>query len=115
MPINNLQPLIDLPHTYLNQPITISESISRSRNVGKHDRHFATHTFFSFTVDNIFVAFSGAQLTFMGEEARYGISLDSVVRYHRENGQLDIVEHFEQETERLTTISINNHKPKGDQ
>lgn len=92
---HELQTLIDLAHTFLHKPIIITESISRSRNIGKHDRHFATHTVFSFTVDNIFVAFSGAQLMFTGEKARYGISLDSVVRFQTDDDRLEIVEHFE--------------------
>ena len=102
---DDLQNLIELAYDLNGKHITVVESISRSRDVGKHDRHFATHTRFSFTVENVFVAFSGAQLSFMGEGVRYGISLDSVVSFQANGRELEIVEHFEQKTERQTHIT----------
>lgn len=90
---------------FKGQTIKIDESISRSRNIGNHDRHFSTHTFFTMTTEDIYIAFSGAQLIIQGNNCRYGISLDSVVGYSKTVEHLEIIEQFEQKTERLTTIS----------
>jgi hypothetical protein len=90
---------------YNGRTLEIDESISRSRDIGSHDRHFSTHTYFTLRVEDIFVAFSGAQLVIHGGKSRYGISLDSVVGYSKTAENLEIIEHFEQKTERLTTIT----------
>ena len=106
---SDLEKLVNLVHGYIGKTIKVDESISRSRDVGHHDRHFSTHTYFTFTVENVMVAFSGAQLTILGTNARYGISLDSVVSFRNEEG-LEIVEHFEKQTERQTLITITGAK-----
>ena len=104
--IEELERLIELAYSYIGRSIKLDESISRSREIGRHDRHFATHTWFKMTVENVIAAFSGAQLAFLGENGRYGISLDSVIDYNETAKGLEIIEHFEHETERLTIISI---------
>ncbi|MFZ0544550.1 MAG: hypothetical protein WAM60_03895 [Candidatus Promineifilaceae bacterium] len=104
--MDELDKLVQLAHSYIGKSIKVDESISRSREIGQHNRHFATHTYFSFTVEDVFVAFSGAQLMLLGTNARYGISLDSIVSFKDENG-LEIVEHFEQKTERRTRITAD--------
>jgi hypothetical protein len=85
--------------------LVIHESISRSRDVGKHDRHFATSTRFELVLERIGAYFSGTQLCLEGEgDSQYGIALDSVVSVRREGEVLVVVEWFESETERRTTI-----------
>jgi hypothetical protein len=102
-----LEKLLDLAPDFIGKQITVVESISRGRNTGKHDRHFATRSFFSFKVENVYAAFSGAQLCFVGSAAQYGVSLDSVVSFKVGDGELEIVEHFEQNTERQTHITAS--------
>lgn len=89
----------------LGERLLISESISRSRDVGKHDRHFATSTRFELALEWVGVYFSGSQLCLEGRgDSRYGIALDSVVSARREGDTIEVVEWFETETERRTTI-----------
>jgi hypothetical protein len=107
MSSEELQKLLDLAPSFIGQPIKVVESISRGRNTGKHDRHFATRSYFSFTVENVVATFSGAQLCFMGVAAQYGVSLDSVVSFKASGSELEIVEHFEQQTERQTHITAS--------
>ncbi len=102
-----LQKLLDLAPGFIGKQITVVESISRGRNTGKHDRHFATRSSFTFKVESVFAAFSGAQLCFMGAAAQYGVSLDGVVSFKFGDGELEIVEHFEQQTERQTHITVS--------
>ena len=99
-----LKDLIDLAQQLKDKSITVSESISRNRNSGGHNRHFSTYTKFSFTVENVFAAFSGTQLLLTGDGAQYGIALSNVAKFHSQENELEVVEHFEQETERLTKI-----------
>lgn len=99
-----LSELIDLAIQLKGKTITISESISRNRTSGGHNRHFSTQTKFSLIVENVFAAFSGAQLLLTSSEAQYGIALSNVAGFHRRENELKIIEHFEQETERLTKI-----------
>lgn len=103
--VKEWQKLIDLANSFKGKQVTVSESISRSRNKDKHNRHFSTYTKFSFTVENILVTFSGSQLLFTNTDAQYGISLDGVATFQSNENELEIIEHFEQETERQTKIS----------
>ena len=106
-----LEALVHIVVELKDRTLKIDESISRSRDVGSHDRHFSTHTYFTLTVQEVFVAFCGAQLVIHGGKSRYGISLDSVVGYSRTVEHLEIIEHFEEKTERLTTITELTNKP----
>ncbi len=97
--------MFDLALKLRGQRATFTESISRSRDIG-HDRHFATRTCFSMRVGDVNFFFSGTQMAFRGEDACYGISLDSVASYSvDEGGTMQVIEHFEHETERRTTIT----------
>lgn len=110
MPANKaaIAKLLEVAPTYVGHSVIITESISRSRDVGRHNRHFATQSRLKMLVKSIDTLISGAQLQFNeGEYAWYGIALDCVVSVNNQNlGALEIVEHFEMETERKTTIQI---------
>ena len=85
--------------------LLISESLSRSRDVGKHDRHFASSTRFELVLESVGTYLSGWQLCLEGKGgSQYGIALDSVVSARREGEVIEVVEWFESETERKTTI-----------
>jgi hypothetical protein len=88
----------------------ISESISRSRIIGGHDRHFATQSQFAMRVKRVDTLFSGSQLQFGdGECTWYGIALDCVVRIDDHDPQrLEIAGHFETKMERQTIIRITS-------
>lgn len=98
-----LRQVPDLRH----HQIEILESISRQRQQGGHNRHFATQTKLVMVVTDIYTFLSGAQLQFaQHDQLWYGIALDYVVRFERHPTTWEIAEHFEQQTERLTRIRI---------
>jgi len=103
--ITNLQ---EIAPTFVDHHVVINESISRSRTLGGHDRHFATQSQFAMVVKHIHTFISGTQLQFdNGERTWYGIALDCVVSIDATDPKrLEIVEHFETETERKTVIRI---------
>lgn len=99
--------LLETLMTFEDKKLVINESITRNRNVCKHAQHFATKTQFIMTLKEIYDTTSGANLILRGIENYYGIALELIVNFHlNETGVLEIVEHFEQQTERRTTISI---------
>lgn len=100
------QELLDFSLSFIGKRVTVVESISRSRDVGKHDRHFATRSSFSFRVDNVLATFSGCNLCLMGVDAQYSIALEHIVAYDVGDAGLEVVEHFEQRTERRTNITL---------
>lgn len=102
---DELEKMVLVAHSYTGKRVKVDESISRSRDVGRHDRHFASHSHFTIDVEDVVVIYSGAQLAFLGPDARYGISLDSVVAFEGDETALEIVEHFEEKTERRTRIT----------
>lgn len=103
-----LQELLELAPSLIGRRVSIRESISRSRDVGGHDRHFATSSQLTLQVRTTDTALSGAQLQFDdGAQTWYGVALAAVVEVQYEEGQqLRIVEQFETRTERLTVITI---------
>jgi hypothetical protein len=100
--------LLEIAPTFVNRHVVISESISRSRLIGGHDRHFATQSQFAMMVKSVDTLISGSQLQFGdGERTWYGIALDCIVRIDDHDPQrLEIAEHFETEMERLTIIHM---------
>lgn len=100
--------LLELAPLLEGKRVTIWESISRSRNVGGHDRHFAASSQVRITVQRINTLLSGTQLQLAdGADQWYGVALDAVVDVQYIDGQrLEIREQFETHTERLTVISI---------
>jgi hypothetical protein len=112
MPANKaaIAKLLEITPTFVNYHVVINETISRSRTLGGHDRHFATHSQFAMVVKHIHTLVSGTQLQFdNGERTWYGIALDCVVRIDDHDPErLEIVEQFEAETERKTLIYITH-------
>ena len=103
-----VQERLDIAPALAGKRVTIRESLSRSRDVGGHDRHFATSSHLQFTVQRINTLLSGTHRQFDdGVEQWYGVALEVVVAVHYVDGQrLEIREQFETKTERLTVISI---------
>jgi hypothetical protein len=96
--------LLGIVDSFQGKSITISESISRSRDRG-HDR--ATTSTIPITVDSIRATPDGTQLALEGDQTRYVIALEIVARFRlARNGDLEIAEHFEEQTERLTTLRV---------
>lgn len=92
--------------TLKGHTILINQSITRSRDVGRHDRHFAAQAQFRMIVENVDWTFSGGHFYLYGEEdLMYGILLENVRDFDQpEENTLVIAEHFESETERRTVI-----------
>lgn len=115
MPANKaaIAKLLEIAPTFVNHHIMISESISRSRLIGGHDRHFATQSQFAMMVKDIHTFSSGSQLQFAdGDHTWYGIALDCVVSLeHQHPRRLEIIEHFESQTERRTIIRLTLNDP----
>jgi hypothetical protein len=105
---DDLETLVHLLHSCIGRKIKIDESITRSRDIGGHDRHFATHSHFRLTLQEVMVTTSGAQLLLLGKNGRYGISLDSVAGFQENQAYLEIIEHFELETERRTRLTTSS-------
>ena len=116
MPANKaaIAKLLEITPRFVNHHVVINESISRSRIIGGHDRHFATQSQFAMMVKSVDTLISGSQLQFGdGECIWYGIALECVVRIDDHDPQrLEIVEHFETKMERQTTIRITSEDEK---
>ena len=112
MPANKaaIAKLLEITPTFVNHHVVINESISRSRIIGGHDRHFATQSQFAMVVKGVHTLISGSQLQFDdGQHSWYGIALEWVVRIDNHDPQrLEIVEHFETKMERRTIIHITS-------
>jgi hypothetical protein len=92
--------------SFVGKRLLISESITRDREIG-HERHFATMTHFEMELESVFTALSGAQLMLNGKgRHKLGVSAESIVRTSLGGGVVEIIEWFESETERKTTISV---------
>ncbi len=90
-----------------NQQVQITQSVSRSRNSGDHDRHFAATLQFSFMVKDVGWQISGGHLYLNGENTWLGILLMNIRDFEVKDSDTFIVtEHFEEETERQTIIKI---------
>jgi hypothetical protein len=102
--------LLEITPTFVNHPVVINESITRSRNIGGHDRHFATQSQFAMMVKSVDTLISGSQLQLAdGDHTWYGIALECVVHIDdHDPQQLEIVEHFETEIERRTIIRLTS-------
>ncbi|HLA42088.1 MAG TPA: hypothetical protein VJZ27_01560 [Aggregatilineales bacterium] len=88
--------------------ISIHESLSRARQLG-HDRHFTTDSAFTLTVSNFSGINSESQINLeQDQDFSYAIAADVISDFKIEDSskKLIINEHFEQETERRTTIRI---------
>lgn len=90
-----------------NQQVQITQSLSRNRNFGGHDRHFAATLQFSFTVKHVGWTMSGGHLYLNGDDSWLGILLENVRAFEKTQDGFVITEHFEDETERKTTISVS--------
>jgi hypothetical protein len=84
--------------------VAIEESISRDRQRG-HDRHCSTSSRLELVVARVSGTISGAQLILEGDGARYAIAASAIASALFEP-DLVVVEHFEERTERRTTIRI---------
>ncbi len=103
--VEEIHELCEAVRLFEEKTITVYESLTCDRREG-HNRHFTTYTSFSFHVGRVGIAISGAQLIFSGAQCCYGIGVDNVVSFEKIENGLEIVEQFEQKTERLTTIKI---------
>jgi hypothetical protein len=87
--------------------VNIQQSLSRSRHVGGHDRHFAATLAFTLRIESVNWQISGGHLYLNGEDSWLGILLDNVSKFSKEDQDtFVIVEHFESKTERRTTIKM---------
>lgn len=111
IPASELEHLLNLSSFYGGKTIIVVESISRNRDAG-HDRHFATYSSFSFDVDWVTGSMSGFNLQFVGNESSYAVALEYVTSFDFDEKEfvLKITEHFEERTERVTTISSSKRK-----
>jgi hypothetical protein len=100
--------LLDRAPSLVNRRIQIREYVSRSRNLGRIDRHFATNTQFSMNVAVVRTPLSGSHLMFDDDdETWYDINLDSIVNFLEHSPyHWEISEYFEQETERRSIIQV---------
>ena len=109
MVIDQLDELLSTLKAACGRDILISESLSRSREVG-HDRHFATRSVFFMRPRHVGIAFSGSALMLDGEvEGRtvgYQVALDAVTAADVESHAVVLVEHYEQHTERRSEITV---------
>ena len=107
MSADELEELVEAAHKFRGRQVEIVESVSRNRGDLGHDRHIATRSRLTFKVGDVLTFFSGLQLFFGGANASYGISLESVARFSTCSADaLEITEHFEQKTERRTSITV---------
>ena len=100
--------LFDALKPFIGREIIITEMISRFRR-GGYDRHHTTTSRFNFLADQVFgISFSGELLGIesKGGDNSYCFSLRSVVEFHWEAQDLVVTEHFEEETARLTCLTV---------
>jgi hypothetical protein len=100
--------LVQAVEAFVGKTVLIHESLSRSRDVGGHNRHFATYTRFTMRLKAYGISISGQQLSLEGEDGSlYGISMTNItsVTFCAAEETLEIIEQFETEMERQTTLS----------
>ena len=100
--------LIEALKLFIGREIIITEMISRNRS-GGYDRHHTTTSRFNFLADQVFgISFSGELLGIesKGGDNSYCFSIRSVVEFHLEAQDLIVTEHFEEETARLTSLTV---------
>lgn len=106
--IGHLDELLATLNAWCGSEIFISESVSRSRELG-HDRHFATRSVFFMRLREVGTAFSGSVLMLDGEAdgraVSYQIALDAVTTADVESHAVVLVEQFEQHTERRSEMT----------
>lgn len=96
--------LLGIVDSLLGKTLTISESISRDRQHG-HER--AMLSTIPMTISSVHTTPDGTRLVLAGEQTSYMIALEVVARFQlARNGNLEIAEHYEEYTERLTTIQV---------
>lgn len=100
MPV--LERLLESFGSLVGKKIAIEESISRDRERG-HDRHWSTVSRLELFVARFSGTVSGAQLILEGDGMWYAMAADAIASAAFEP-DLTVVEHFEQRTERRTTI-----------
>ena len=100
--------LVQALEAFVGKTVLIHESRSRSRDRGGHDRHFATYTRFTMRLKAHGISISGQQLSLEGEDGSpYGICRTNItcVTFCAAQETLGIVEQFETQMERQTTLS----------
>lgn len=91
-----LEPLVNAAMTFKDKRLQVDSSLGR---------HSALS--FTFDVDFVGVGFSGMKLMLLGSDANFSFSLRDVSSFSiKENGEIEIVEQFEQKTERTTSLRI---------
>lgn len=60
--VEQVRPLLDTAQSLRGQQASFSEFISRSRDIGAHNRYFATQTRFAMATEDVRCFFNGAQL-----------------------------------------------------
>jgi len=110
--------VIDIAPHFIGYRVPITESISRSRNIGNHDHHFATQSQFEMNIQRVDTFLSGSQLQFYDKQHTwYSIALEALVQFdYQLHTRLELVEQFEAETERRTLLTVIEYAPTvGDQ
>lgn len=82
------------------------ESISTDKD--NFNRHFTTSSSTEFVLKYFGARLSGARLMFDGKELNYEISLDRIVRFHRQENQITFLEKYSDEVYRRTILKIRD-------
>lgn len=104
---NDITKLCDHLNTLAGKTVKIHESISYHKS--HPQQNFATTSSFIMDLRYVDIVLSGSQLQLESNhpDVRYGIDLNVVATYDIvDTHTISIIEQFEQETERLTQITI---------
>jgi hypothetical protein len=102
--VADVQRLLAALEGLVGKKIAIEESISRDRKRG-HDRHWSTQSRLVLVVRRCSGTISGAQLILEGDDVWYATAADAITAATFEPC-IVITEHFEECTERRTTIRV---------
>jgi hypothetical protein len=114
LPWEEIEPLINAAVALKGLQVHFRSSLTTRRGLGgvPHDRHGATALTFTLEVQSVGVAISGDRLMFVGSGAHFEIGLRNLTSFSLEQeGSIEIVEQFEQHTERLTQLTVKRVEP----
>ncbi len=112
MPPEHLEVHVESLRRCIGDTISISESICRRRGSGQHNRLQSTRTTLSFELRGVSWSLGGSELSLAGPpDFSYGVACGSLAWIEcPDKRTLIFAEHFEAQTERLTTIYITHHR-----
>jgi hypothetical protein len=94
--------------SWKGREISVVESISRSPGAGGHDRHFATRSALSFSLERAMWAISGGRLMLLGTDSRFGyeVAFDAVSAGTVGASEVRLVESLGASVVRVSTITV---------